>query len=249
MFPRSSNPLVSVLLPTRGRPKHLCEAIDSLYSLAHDKSLIEFILKIDNDDLETIDVSNKLSAVLPLKSIISPRGNGYLDMHHWVNNMCAMAKGDWLFLFNDDARMATQNWDQYLLQAFITKGAKKCDGNDVCMLTISGTTEFMFLRRKVYEILGHYSLLHQCDTWIYSVMSTIHSAFTFPSISVKHLSGTIADDTRQGVEETYCSESAGMISAKSIKEKIKDAEKLIDYIGDNDITTNPVCLSSFQPTA
>lgn len=237
MFPRDDGPLVSVLIPTRGRPKHLCEAIDSVYSLAQDKSLIEFILKIDDDYLETINVSNRLSAVLPLKVVVSPRGNGYHDMHHWVNDMCAIATGDWLFLFNDDARMTTENWEQSLLQLVILRpgdNESRFDGNDVCSLVVHTedrpqATEFMFVRRKVYEILGHYSLWEHCDAWMNSVMSSINSSFVFPSISIKHLDNTIIDNTREDVEKAYI-ESGNMITTKLIKERIKDSEKLIDYI-------------------
>ena len=60
---RGRGPLVSILIPTRGRSSSLCVAIDSLYSLAFDKSSIEFLLKVDDDDVETIETIKRLSRV------------------------------------------------------------------------------------------------------------------------------------------------------------------------------------------
>ena len=53
-FQRGEGPLVSVLLPTRGRVDGLRIAIDSLHSLAEGKFNIEYLLKIDDDDADTI---------------------------------------------------------------------------------------------------------------------------------------------------------------------------------------------------
>src|SRR5262245_57155345 len=83
-FPRSDNPFVSILIPTRGRSQALCEAIDSVYSLAKDKSLVEFVLKVDDDDRETIKTANRLTGMLGVSTIMSPRGKGYRDMHLWI---------------------------------------------------------------------------------------------------------------------------------------------------------------------
>lgn len=94
-FPRGNGPLVSILLPTRGRVQGLLTAIDSLYSLANNKSNLEFIFKADDDDKETINIIHKISELIPnCKSIVSPRGRGYMDLHIWINQMCSVATGD-----------------------------------------------------------------------------------------------------------------------------------------------------------
>lgn len=72
-------------------------------------------------------------------------------MHHWVNDLCALAAGDWLFLFNDDARMRTNDWDQWLLNAELKHSVPGLE--DICLLvaeTINRptATEFMFLNVK-----------------------------------------------------------------------------------------------------
>ena len=82
-FPRGAGPLVTVLLPTRGRPKELFDSVESLYNLAINKDKIEFLFRVDTDDLPSIDVCNKLTESLPnARMVVDRRGQGYADMHH-----------------------------------------------------------------------------------------------------------------------------------------------------------------------
>lgn len=233
MFKRGPGPLASILIPTRGRKQWLCEAIDSVYSLAKDKTLFEFVLKIDDDDVETIEVSERLAKVLPIKTKISPRGNGYYDMHHWVSDMCDLAEGDWLFLFNDDARMATNEWDQILLNCQINPIAWH-GISDICLLiaptiTRPNAQEFFFLRKKVYDILGHIALSPHNDNWIYNVMHFLVSAFTI-QIRIDHFSEKATDDIRKESKEAYAHTLPTLNSIEAIRNKVVDAQKLISYM-------------------
>ena len=45
--------LVSVLLPTRGRPELMLKSVGSLLTTASNPDQIQILLKIDNDDKET----------------------------------------------------------------------------------------------------------------------------------------------------------------------------------------------------
>jgi hypothetical protein len=231
-FPRGVGPLVSVLLPTRKRVRGLVAAIDSLYSLAKNKSNLEFILKIDDDDAETIELFHKLQSILPVKSIISSRGNGYHDMHHWVNQMSALATGDWLFLFNDDALMGSQDWDEMLLYI----GVHNWWGiPDICCISVEtvnspGSQEFMFLRRRVFELLGYYSLIPHNDTWIKTLMPMVSAFISFPLIQVVHQIKEYDDDVRrEGIparETTQYTVDNGPMKLR----KLQDALKLQRYI-------------------
>lgn len=234
MFKRGSGPLVSVLIPTRGRRQWLFEAVDSVHSLAKDPSLIEYIFKVDCDDTEAIEAACKLSTVLPCKTLLSVRGNGYHDMHHWVNDMSRLALGDWIFLFNDDARMKTPDWDQILLNVEI-RSTIWHGNDDVCLLiapTIDrpGCTEFFFLRRKVVDVLGHLSLSPHNDHWIYTVTAAAQSAFHVP-IDIEHLSGVATDLTRQESKLAYETTLPTFLSREAIVNKSTDIVKLIEHIG------------------
>lgn len=226
-FKRGSGPLASILIPTRGKPKSLLEAIDSVYSLASKKSNVEFIVKIDTDDQETIDMVCGIQGVIPLRSIISPRGKGYADMHHWLNDMCAIASGDWLYLFNDDARLKTDRWDEMLEDVYIIDARPGTE--DVCMFytpTIDRpeAKEFMFLRNTVYKLLGHWSLSPYADYWIRTVMGKVGLCYKLP-IFVEHLN---PQGGNKNVNYPFVSETIS--STRAIRAMTTDEIKLLDYI-------------------
>lgn len=231
-FPRGKGPLVSILIPTRGRPEHLCQAIDSLCSLAVDVSLLEFILKIDDDDLATQEVATKIEQKVPIKKIISPRGNGYHDMHHWVNEMCSEASGDWLYLGNDDFRMKTQGWDHTVLNIGTDN---PWPGINSCCLLYTPTQgrpyaqEFVMMRRETYNFLGHFSLSPHCDNWAYSIMNFMGCALTL-AVFVEHLSDVIKDSTRRDSEEAYKTTQSSLTSVDSKKLKIQDISKIFVHL-------------------
>jgi glycosyltransferase involved in cell wall biosynthesis len=233
MFKRGNGPLVSFLLPTRNRVHWLLSAIDSVHSLAVDKNCFEFIFKLDDDDKETIQFIDHLSTLIPVKTIISPRGNGYADMHLWVNEMCAMSTGDWLFIFNDDARIMTERWDE-VLQYSKLEGYWHDAADDIIALVAPvvsrpGSTEFIFLRRKVYEILGHWALNPHNDTWIMKVMSNIFSIVEIP-IYINHFNDESDDLTGKQTKETCKATIPLLIDNKTIIEMLKDSLKLAEYI-------------------
>lgn len=198
MFKRGSGPLVSVLMPTRGRSQWLCESVDSLYSLAQDPSCIEFLFKVDSDDSETLETISRMGKVLPCTTLISPRGSGYMELNKFINALSGLAKGDWLFIFNDDAKMITQGWDQHLLNVDPWKVPGWLGNDDICLLGPSvvereTSWEFPILRRKTFEVLGHFSLNHCSDTYIYWVASSVNAAVVMPQIQISHFVNEIDD--------------------------------------------------------
>lgn len=238
MFKRGNGPLVSVLLPTRGRPQDFCESVSSLYDLAIDKHAMEFIVKVDDDDQATLDALPRLQDLLgyQLKVLKSPRGGGYKDMHLWVNEMSRMASGDWLFIWNDDARMMSNGWDEELRLANLRPGTWHGVDDVACFIAAThdrpGASEFFFLRRKVTEILGRFSFIPHNDTWVSTLMRFTESLFWLPSVVVKHNSHVIDDTRKEGLPARETLEYTVM-SVDGPSEKLKDARKLIEHINAN----------------
>ena len=231
-FPRSQGLFVSVLIPTRGRVPWLLQAVDSVYSLAVNKDQLEFILKVDDDDHDTIAAAERLAGLVNLRALVSPRGNGYHDMHHWVNQMAGMATGDWLFLINDDVRVITQDWDHVLLHC----GVPNCWHRQMDFFMLVAPTvgrpqaqEFFFLRRKVFEVLGHVSLNPHNDNWIYTVMSNLASVYQVP-VMIDHFSDRIDDTIRRESVEAYKTTSPALRDRDSIGQKLEDACRLYRHI-------------------
>lgn len=231
-FPRGPGPLISVLMSTRGRPKPLCQAVDSLFSLAKDKSRLEFIFKADDDDKETISVIEKMEKVIPVKKIISPRGRGYHQIHEWLDQKASLATGDWLFIFNDDAVMASKDWDEVMLHMGTSRPWIGIEDVALVVAQTEGrpfAQEFFFLRRRTFEILGHISKSPHGDNWIYGVMKFIGAAMEM-HIVVKHFSGEIGDQTRADSVEAYKTAIDTLTSIEARREQAKDVNKLLDYM-------------------
>jgi len=108
--------VISVLLPTRGRREALQKSLLSLMSKVADPSRIELLLGLDEDDPETIEfvktvvaADMKALGVHTNASLFKPLG--YENLHLYVNHLASCSRGDWLFFWNDDAIMETDNWD------------------------------------------------------------------------------------------------------------------------------------------
>lgn len=106
-----SQPLVSVLLPSRGRPKQLRRAVHSCFSTCGDPSQVEVILRLDLDDpdLKTI-LRNGFDYPKNIKLLVKSRLRGYMDLYAFTNECAVISTGKWLFPFNDDAWFGSNNW-------------------------------------------------------------------------------------------------------------------------------------------
>lgn len=233
-FPRGPGPLVSVLYPTRGHPKQLAQAVDGLYSLAADKRSLEFVFKTDADDPATqMEVNRFATLGLAVTHLNSPRGLGYADMHHWVNWMAKSARGDWLIIWNDDVRVLTQNWDAVLMSVGMKDRWHGC--LDVACLVAEtvetpGSMGFFFLRRKVTQILGHFSRSPHNDTYVTTLMKMVDSLFFLgDALKVSHQPDEDDVVYREGAEARlstkYTTTARGLARLKLL-----DALKLQDHI-------------------
>ena len=162
--------LVSVLLPTRGRPEWMLKAVSSIITNAAHPEKVQILLNIDNDDINSYhEAYAKLEAITPnYKVIYSPRGLGYGDLHTHVNDLCAIAGGEYLFLWNDDALLMTPAWDEIL-----EEHRDGLHGNPVAVIQIDNSDSwiygFPFVHYDIYNAMGHFSLNAHNDTWMHEV--------------------------------------------------------------------------------
>jgi len=226
---RRGKPLVSVLLPTRGRPQLLYGAMESILSMAVDPDWIEIIVKVDEDDQATRDILPRICQMgRTFRAWTSPRGRGYYDMHLWIDAMCKAAQGDWLFLFNDDARILTPAWDLLLFAS--AEGRLDDTYLHICdVVSRPGFTEFFFVRRKVFEILGHLSLSPHVDTWLVTIMQMVERA-TRCNIRIEHFNERLYDATALERTEVCKQTSLALTSPGSVRLKMADAQRLLEYI-------------------
>ena len=152
---------VSVILPTRGRCAALRRSIESLRKTATDASSFEVLLALDDDDRETLDQLERNP--IPASRLLVGRRVGYVNLHHYVNALCSQATGDWLFLWNDDVLMETENWDGIIASytgRFLLLNPDSNHNNQAI-----GNCPFPLLPRRWFELLGHVAMNNHFDTW------------------------------------------------------------------------------------
>jgi len=102
----------SFLLPTRGRPNLVKRFFQSIIDTAHSIEDIEIILCLDDDDLESQNISNE---ALSIRKVVLPRGSTMGSL----NRSCFEASsGRYVVLINDDVMIQTRHWDRIISELF-----------------------------------------------------------------------------------------------------------------------------------
>jgi hypothetical protein len=139
---------ISLLVPTRGRPKLLQRLFDSLADTTSRLARIEIVLYIDDDDFPTHEVTHPS---LQLIKLIKPAGEKMGRM----NQMCYEAsRGRFVMLMNDDVVFRTKTWDESVLDTFtrFPDGVALIYGNDLHRRESVATLPIV--SRAVCEVLG-----------------------------------------------------------------------------------------------
>lgn len=186
-FTRGPGPLASVLIPSRARFDWLLRSARSFAGLARDPGSVEVIVKLDDDDAESL----RRVAELPrgCRVLVSSRGEGYPDLWRWVNDMARLARGDWLLPFNDDSWVESANWDAELDALAPPPGWG--GSADVALVNCADSdgkiaTVFPLVRRAACDYLGHVALNAHWDTWLQEVYAPAGAALELPAVRIHH---------------------------------------------------------------
>lgn len=133
--------IVSFLIPTRGRLQALIDGIQSIRELASPDVQVEILVRIDEDDYETLAGRDRI----PGEVIVGHRWCGYQCLDIFYNELATKSHGDWLICWSDDTFIKTHNWDRLLPSA---------DSAQVIWLhsPTSWTWAFPAISRKLYEL-------------------------------------------------------------------------------------------------
>lgn len=148
--------MISVELPSRGRPDSLIATVEQLLYLADDPAGVEILIAADPDDEPTIDAATRLAGA---RLWVAPERLGYKRICDYYNALDAMAAGPWSFMWNDDAHMLTPGWDQMILAEPPGVLWPRAD-------YAAETNTFPVWPTAWTRHLGHVSLDQSTDMWI-----------------------------------------------------------------------------------
>lgn len=141
-----SDTLISLLMPTRGRPALAKRFFNSVLNLTSRADAVEILLYVDEDDTEShgLDFEG-----LEIRRIIGPR----LTMGEYNARCLAEARGDIIVLVNDDMVVRTPGWDERLRELdaeyedrlYLAYGNDLFKGENLCT--------FPIISRRTCELL------------------------------------------------------------------------------------------------
>jgi hypothetical protein len=157
---------IAILLPTRGRAAALTDSINSLLVHAKNTKDIQFIFGFDNDDNIGFDhFVKEIQPDLDSRGIeyiaMGFESMGYAGLNQYYNVLAEQAQADWLFVWNDDAIMETQNWDQVIAKHTGTFKVLKLHTHNEHPYSI-----FPIVPSSWVSLLGHLSLHQMVDAEI-----------------------------------------------------------------------------------
>jgi hypothetical protein len=229
-------PLISVLLPSRGRPDMLHRTIFTAFQTATHPHRIEFIVYLDEDDerLESytmqIYFAVKVALQQQLRLLIRPRA---LLSECW--NECAkVARGEILMHCGDDLTFDSYGWDGHVRQAFAETPDKIlfAYGND---LGPHGETfgTHGFIHRRWVEAVGYFvpPLFSSDwnDVWLNEVAEMIDRKRLLPFVTEHHhytFGKSVRDQTHADREERGERDQVVDLYQRTLGERKADAKKL-----------------------
>lgn len=224
-FPRGPGPLASFLLPTRGNPHEAIASMCSVMEKSSRQGIVEFLLKVDEDDTESVGILKECSSWMPIKMLVTPRGNGYADMHHYCNALAEMATGDWLVLWDDDFFMTTPCWD--LVMEYTRPIPAFPWSQEIMLMSTSGSDNTLSaLRWSTYKLLGHISCSFVCDAWVHRLMQICEAVIRVP-ITVNHDRHIKVDAVHLGRDDAYWKHENLKPEVK--RQYARDIETLVNY--------------------
>lgn len=194
--------MISILLPTRKRPKQLERLVNSLRETS--SILPEVVVYIDDDDQETICKANELN----LKLVIGSRADCFTDtwsLSDMWNKCYYHSTGDIVVTCGDDVVFLTPNWDviveacfaEYPDRIVMVHGSVLFEGN------VWSNNNHPILHRRSVEAVGYFSPPYPPftgnDFWWRDVFTYLNRVRHLPFI-MDHLHYTV---DKSEFDETY----------------------------------------------
>lgn len=232
---QENQPLVSMLVPSRKRFDLLKSLLSNILDTTYNIENIEILIKFDADDLDSINRIAELPfEKLKIKILISDRGQGYADLHTYVNELCSMAKGTFISIINDDMIINSNHWDKYIEKY----------KNEICVLrpycggvTFDAQNLFPIVHKRIIDALGHFSLHSYNDCWMEKVAhySDIQINLNQKDFEIIHNRWNNEDEVYQDLKDQLSDESKKFFSSETQNLILQDCYIVKNLIEQDDL--------------
>jgi hypothetical protein len=222
--------VISVLVPSRGRPDEFTRMVKSLYDTAAFADRIEVVCWLDTDDPAFGTYWTMTD--WPIKYL---HGGRKLLSECW--NTCAdQASGEILMHAGDDLTFNTDGWDWHVQNAFnqIPDRIGLVYGNDLST-NFPDLATHGFVHRNWVEAVGYFlPPLFSCDwndVWLTEVAQKIGRAFPLPEVVIEHWHYTFGkaerDQTHADREDRGAADDVVGLFKRTANDRASDAQKLL----------------------
>ena len=217
--PRYAAPAISMLLPSRSRAEALRESIAELLAAAIHPEAVEVLVAADPDDPQLAAMSRTVAACPQAHLWTAPERYGYGRLHEYYNALAGLARGEWLMIWNDDARMLTPAWDEVIRSEVPGILWPQSD-------YLPEIDTFPVIPSAWVRHLGHFSLDKAIDVWIHEIGQVTGTLRRIPvSIHHEHASGDLTADERDAVAGVVTFQMRTMVRARKA-----DAAKITELV-------------------
>ena len=227
---------ISILVPTKNRIHNIDRLISTSLSKARNPSKIEIIFYVDNDDYTSQQHINSLKN----DNIFWTTSEQKVLFSDMWNYAFLKSRGEYVMLCGDDVTFITQNWDEYIEQAFEQYEDKIVyvvpnDGNAGNNLGVHG-----FLNRKWVDIVGFftppYFAYWYADTWIDNVARKIGRFHYLSDVMIIHnhweSPNAISIDSLYLENKSKVNQELHNLWYAKEHERIEQSNKLRNFIND-----------------
>jgi hypothetical protein len=207
---------ISVLCPTRCRPRQLRESFESMMDRADRPHEVEFLAAVDPDD-PWLEFQSWTGPSFWIWT--APERYGYERLHEYYNALARTARGRWLMLWNDDAVMQTRGWDTVI-------AGKTCDQALQPWHSDGGYAhnDFPVWPRRWTDYLGYVSQTSCCDAWVSHTSELLGRVCQVP-VRIKHDRDPVVIASHLGTAEP-----GGLYDPEMIMRRERDADRLAEAI-------------------
>lgn len=191
----------SIIIPTRGRPKHLKELVQSIWDNASGKYSYDITVGLDSDDktVDQIDLFGLLT--------FYQREQQESLIEGYINPMAKRAKGKYVWFLADDCVVMTKDWDKVAMDLI----DRDLFWGDVYDSTwdfegVGKFSGFPIISKEAIKVLGFYfhPKIHNwgADKYTHYIYEKAGCLIDMRDIKVKHKRIT-EDETSRHIQTIY----------------------------------------------